>query len=166
MGTVVPTPDQSFERENLLLLYDTAHSWVKHYQTLIMQLNAWVMTFNGAILTFILTSYFRTPQPPANMFLSLLAPIGMSATVIIATRSLDRAMRGGFRRMVQIEDALGLFGLKTRDGTPLLGEQLRQSPSLPWAQVVVWWVVNGALILVCVMLFTYFQLSDAPPRRN
>ena len=100
------------------------------------------------------------------MMLSLLAPIGMSATVIIATRSLDRAMRGGFRRMVQIEDALGLFGLKTRDGTPLLGEQLRQSPSLPWAQVVVWWVVNGALILVCVMLFAYFQLSDAPPRRS
>ena len=92
------------------------------------------------------------------MFFSLLVQIGMSLVVIITSCGVDRSMREGFRRIVQIEDSIGLFDLKARDGTPLLPEHLRRSANVQWPLIVVWWAVNAIVILVCALLFIYFYV--------
>jgi hypothetical protein len=144
-----------YRRDNELLLYNTAQEWVRHYQNIIMQLNTWVTTFNAAILTFVLTSYFQSPHHPASLLYPLLLPVGLSIVVIIASCKLDGWMRRNLCRIMQISELLGLFDLKARDGTPLLPEHYRRSAYVKWPQIVVWDVVSTITILVCALLFAY-----------
>lgn len=148
------------QKEDMILLYKNAQEWARHYQSLLMQLNTWVTTFNAAIITFVVTSYFHSPQRPVGMFYSLILPIGMSVVVIVASHKIDNSMREAFLRIVQIEDLLGLFDLKARNGVALLPEHLRQSPIKRWPQIDVWLVVNVVVILVCGVLFLIFY-ADA-----
>jgi hypothetical protein len=122
-----------------------------------MQLNIWVTTFNAAIITFVVTTYFDSPQRPGGMFYSLLLPIGMSLVVIAASHQVDRSMRECFRRIVQIEDLVGLSGLKARDRKLLLPEHLKESADIEWPQNLVWLIVNIIVILVCGLLFVGFS---------
>ena len=152
----IPVPQS---KDDLLLLYGSAQEWVRHYQSIIMKLNTWVITFNAAIITFVVTSYFQSAKRPAGIFYALLVPIGMSLLVIITNGGINRSMREGFRRIVQIEDLVGLFDLTARDGTPLLPEHLKRSADVRWPQIFVWLVVNIVVILACSLLISYFYYT-------
>jgi hypothetical protein len=75
-------------------------------------------------------------------------------------------MREGFRRIVQIKDAVGLSDLKVRDGTPLLLEHLKRSADVRWAQVSIWFVVNVIVIIACGLLIAYFYFYEAVQERR
>jgi hypothetical protein len=146
-------------KDDLVTLYKIAHDWARHYQTSIAQLNTLTLSFNGAIVVFILTSFTSDPNRP-HLFLSvLLLPALMCCIAMLASRSINITLRECFARMTLIEEALGFYRLRAVDGrTPLLPDHLRQSATRRWPQTQVWYITNAIVITACLLIFAFFYV--------
>jgi hypothetical protein len=149
--------NQPARKDDILTLYKMAHDWARHYQTTIAQLNALTLTFNGAIVVFIFTSFASQPSRPRIFLSVLLLPALMSFIAIFASRAINKPLRECFARMTLIEEMLGFYKLQAADGkTPLLPNHLRESATRRWPQIEVWYITNGIVMTVCMLILAYF----------
>ena len=142
------------EKDDLLTLSKFAHDWVRHHQTMIMQVNTVGLSVSSAILTFALSQIEKTTETLVGLL--FLVPSILAGLILVTTLFLIRLVKGGFKRIVQIEKTLGFFELRSSDGEFLLPPDLKGSGTRTWPHIVLFLVTNSFLMTSCLILAALF----------